>query len=473
MTVLRRRSGLTAAALCLLALAAASAACTFKTRFWELREDAPLRSVPAPAGYMGDGFGRLLVPMSLHAGVGDIPPHLDGDYLAVAGYAPSELAVFRFAQDQDLENANLYYRYPLDFNDEFFASDFAASVAPLPLWESVRGTCSGCFVIGTPGLSGMEIIDMEGFRDQATFALLDSAGLFVDGLVALPDEPVRGFAVGGIDGALVASADLASTQPLEIPAGIDPPAEVTALSSASFGTASMPYLAMGSMGRAYVFLYDDALPGYVLQECIEDSTPGFGSSLATEDADGDGVEDLILTSRADVAGRYDAVAVISGRRYDRPAGPVPSSCIELPLLTPADHLLGVMRCSDFEPREVTCGADPLFGAGLAVGNLDASGMPEIIVGAPGAVVEGKEEAGSALIFSLDSRDGPGSLIPLAALRIAEPDHMDHLGASAAVLNIDGRDEIIVGMPGSSRFYVFYCSGAGSDTSPPGDDLCRP
>ena len=92
-----RRSRLTAAALCLLALAAVSTACTFQTRFWELKEDAPLRSVPAPTGYMGDGFGRLLVPMSLHAGVGGIPPHLDGDYLAVTGYAPSELAVFRFA----------------------------------------------------------------------------------------------------------------------------------------------------------------------------------------------------------------------------------------------------------------------------------------------------------------------------------------------------------------------------------------
>jgi hypothetical protein len=298
-------------------------------------------------------------------------------------------------------------------------------------------------------------------------------GLYVDSLITVPEMPVSGFITGGTLGAVVASADMFSTQLLDIPAAVPAPTEVTAVSSASLGEASMPYLAMGSMGRVYVFLHDASLPGYVFQECIEDSAAGFGSSLATEDADGDGLEDLILSSRPDVAGRYDAVAVISGARYDRPAGPAPSSCIGLAAMAPADHLLGVLRCLDFEQRHVACGADPLFGASVAVGNVDGEGMPEIIVGAPGAAVEGKEEAGSALIFSLESRDGTGSFPPLSALRVADPKAMSSLGASAAVLNIDGRDEIVLGMPGSSRFYVFYCSGVGSDTSPAGDELCRP
>lgn len=469
----RRPHGAALTALCLVGLAATAPGCTFQTRFWEFKEDAPLLSVSAPPSFMGDGFGRLLVPMSLHAGVGDVSQDLDGDYLAVAGAPPSELVVFRFAHEHDLEKGNLYYRTPLDFTDAFFTSEFAASAAPVPLWESTRGTCSGCFVVGTPGVDGIEIFDMEGFRDETTFGLVDSPGLFVDSMITDPDLPVRGFVVGGSDGALVVSVDLGSYERLDIPAAVPAPAEVTAVSSASTGDASMPYLVMGSMGRVYIFLHDAALPGYVLQECIEDGAPGFGSGLATEDADGDGLEDLIITSRADVPGRYDAVALISGVRYSRPVGPAPSSCIGLAGLTPADHLLGVLDCSDFDQRDVACGADPLFGASVAVGNVDAAGLPEIIVGAPGAVVDGKEEAGSALIFSLESSDAPGSFPPLSALRVAEPKARGRLGASAAVLSVDGRDEIILGMPGSSRIYVFYCSGAGTDASPPGNELCRP
>lgn len=461
------------AALCLTGLAATAPGCTFQTRFWEFKEDAPLLSVSAPPSFMGEDFGRLLVPMSLHAGVGGISRDLDGDYLAVAGVAPSEFVVFRFAHDHDLEKGNLYYRTPLEFPGEFFTSEFAASAAPVPLWQSTRGTCSGCFVVGAPGGDRIEIFDMEGFRDETTFALVDSPGLFVDSMITDPDLPVSGFVVGGSDGVLVVSVDLSSFERLDVPITVPAPSEVTAVSSGSIGDASMPYLAVGSMGRVYVFLHDAALPGYILQECIEDGAPGFGSSLVTEDADGDGLEDLILMSRPEVPGRYDAVALVSGARYSRPVGPAPSSCTGLAGLTPAENLLGVLDCSDFEQRDVACGPAPLFGASVAVGNIDGEGMPEIIVGTPGAVVAGKEEAGSALIFSLGSSDGTGSFPPLSALRVADPKAGGRLGASAAVLNVDGRDEIILGMPGSSRFYVFYCSGAGSDDSPPGDELCRP
>lgn len=441
-----------------------AASCTFKTKFWEFKDDAPLRSISNPPAYVGDNFGSIFAPLSLHSDTTGAPEEFDGDYLAVAGSPASEIAILRFASGGDLEDGDTFYRYPFDFDDNFPDTDFAASIAPAPVWQLGAETYFGCFVIGVPGSERIEIIDIDGFHFTHPVSLIDSAGMSVDAVVRLPDQPVDGFIVGGSSGAVFVPADISSEgHVLEVPPPLVAPPSVTSVTSGSLGGGIAPYLAFGSDGAIYVFLWNDASAGYHLEECVEHFAPGFGSTIVSEDVDGDGLDDLLISGTTAASNRFKDVAVIPGLRYNHPPTSVPTVCTGLESLT----LLAEFSCSDIEEKEITCGDNPLFGSSITAGDLDGDGFPEIIIGAPNAAVAGKSGAGTAFIFNA------GSPEPISALRVAHPGENDHLGVSVAVLNIAGRDEVFTGMPEDDRVLLFYCSGAGDDTSPPGDKFCRP
>jgi hypothetical protein len=301
---------------------------------------------------------------------------------------------------------------------------------------------------------------------------VDSAGTTLDFIIPDPAQPYAGLVVGGEGGAAFVPGDGSLGEYLlEVPPAIGQPAVVESVSSGALGTGAMPYLAVGSDGRVDIFRFDTTSDGYLLDECIEDASAGFGTVLATADADGDGLEDLLIGAKADAPGRYASVMVLSGERFAGPAGPAPSSCVQASSINAAAGLLGLLVCADLPSRDIVCGADPAFGASIAVGDLDAAPPAEIIVGAPGAEVEGKSEAGTALIFALDPAN-PMSPTLLSGLRIASPSAEDHLGNPVAVLDIAGRDEVFAGMPDEGRVLLFYCSGAGDDTHPPGNRFCR-
>jgi hypothetical protein len=447
------------------------ASCTLSTKFWEFDDKAPVRSSGAPSSFRGDDFGTVMAPVSLPATLPSVGEGFVGDYLAVAGTAPSELIILRFSDGEDLEDGRLFLRYPYEFDDAFDDSGFGASLAAAPCCPGPT-TAFGCIAVGVPGAGRIDIVDVAGAGASYTVSAVDSAGTTLDFIIPDPDQPYAGLVVGGEGGAAFAPGDgTGGEYLLEVPPAIGQPAAVESVSSGDLDAGTMPYLAVGSDGRVDIFRFDTVSDGYLFDECIEDPSGGFGTVLATADADGDGLEDLLIGARADTPGRYASVMVLSGDRFSGPPGPPPSSCVQASSINAADGLLGILGCADLPSRDIVCGADPAFGASIAVGDLDATPPAEIIVGAPRAEVEGKSEAGTALIFSLDPANPMGAQL-LSGLRIASPSAEDHLGDPLAVLSIAGRDEVFAGMPDEGRVLLFYCSGAGEDTHPPGNRFCR-
>jgi hypothetical protein len=445
----------------------AHAACTFSTKFWEYRDNAPVRSVQKPPGFTGREFGTLMAPVPVRTAGTELDPGFDGDYLAVAGSSPSEVILLRFSKSDDLVDGELFARVPAPVPADFFDSGFAASIAGAPLWQDGTHLRPGCTIVGVPGRSRIEIFDIGGTSHPHPIPSLAGAGSFVDAVVRDSGAPVDGFVVGGSSGAVFVPASMATEgQPLEVTPPVTPPAAISGVASGSVGAGHEPWLAVGSDGRVFVFLYSPAASRYELEECIESGDPGFGTVVAAGDADGDGVEDLIISSRADIAGRYDRVAVISGARFDGNFTSSPSTCTDPGSMDMEPDLVVELSCTDVEDRDVACGDGSMFGSAVAVGNLDADGPPEIIVGAPGAGVDGTPGAGAALVFQASSAG------PVSALRTSAAQEDQHLASSVAVLSIAGRDEVFVGMPTGEKVLLYYCSGAGTDTSPPGDNFCR-
>jgi len=447
------------------------ASCTLSTKFWEYDDNAPVRSAGAPSSFRGDDFGTVMAPVSLATGLPGLPEEFEGDYLAVAGTAPSELIVLRFSDGEDIVDGSIFLRYPYEFDDTFEPSGFAASIAAAPrCWGPAASF--GCIAVGVPGEGRIDIVDIEGETDPAFVSTVGSPGTALDFVVPDPAQPPAGLVVGGEGGAAFAPGDgTGGEYLLEVPPAIGQPAAVESVSSGALDAGAMPFLAVGSDGRVDIFRFDTVSDGYLFDECIEDPSGGFGTVLATVDADGDGLEDLLIGARADAPGRYASVMVLSGERFSGPPGPPPSSCVQASSINAAGGLLGILGCADLPSRDIVCGTDPAFGASIAVGDLDATPPAEIIVGAPRAEVEGKSEAGTAFIFALDPANPMGAQ-PLSGLRIASPSAEDHLGDPVAVLSIAGRDEVFAGMPDKSRVLLFYCSGAGDDTHPPGNRFCR-
>jgi hypothetical protein len=99
-----------------------------------------------------------------------------------------------------------------------------------------------------------------------------------------------------------------------------------------------------------------------------------------------------------------------------------------------------------------CPAD--FATSLDVGDLDADGDGEILVGAPGMKVRGTSSAGAVLVFDAEGSD-PTDLTEELFLSSAESG--DRLGATLTAAHVDKRDVVVAGAPGSGRAGIFYCS----------------
>lgn len=162
----------------------------------------------------------------------------------------------------------------------------------------------------------------------------------------------------------------------------------------------------------------------------------FGAALAAADFDGDGRDDLAIgVPGATVNGQADAgeVSVIYGR-----VGGLKGSTNQLfNLETPG--FAGVAKLGD------------VFGTSLTTGDFDGDGYADLIVGAPGKDVTGRESAG--MVFEI-----PGSANGLKgkkAVRWSQdtglddgPDPYDRFGEAVAAgdFDDDGFDDLAVGVP---------------------------
>ena len=199
--------------------------------------------------------------------------------------------------------------------------------------------------------------------------------------------------------------------------------------------------------------------------CVDGSGSGFGQVLAIGDFDLDGAPDVAIASGSG-AGRSDLIQILAGSSM-----PAEGSCegAWIPAIT--------LECPSVAAAEGIDCVD--FGAALAAGDVNADGIDDLIVGAPGADVDGVGGAGAVFVFAGDrviadvGRD-------VAALRHSRPETGAGLGRAVAAVpgqTSEGttRYEVAAGAPGASRIYVFLCSpglSADEPSSLPGS-RCQP
>jgi hypothetical protein len=199
-----------------------------------------------------------------------------------------------------------------------------------------------------------------------------------------------------------------------------------------------------AQGRAYVFSGATGSLLFTLDTPNPQAGAEFGYSVAVGDVNGDGKGDIAVGAFAedvDTSADQGRAYVFSGA----------TGSLLFTLDTP-------------NPQ-----AQPYFGLGLAVGDVNGDGKAEVAVGAPYEDVDANEDQGRAYVFS--GADGSLLFTLDIPLDIPNPQAWSEFGYSLAVgeVNGDGRGEIAVGAAGETvggneqagRAYVFSLASSPS------------
>jgi hypothetical protein len=463
-------------AVTLLCVTLTALSCTGINWPYRMTEDTPVRSIDRPDSYIRGSFGKLVVPV-FRPESGTLE---EGRYVALSAGGDSPTSIYTLSMGESI-GGSLAYVYASAVRSDPYALYFTgAALASVPVWEYM-GTDRGCVIVGEPGFTGsaggftrycLDSEDDENPRRVEGTGLVTSAPATAlqagRSLAVLPvpgsDPASLAYLALGAEGSvhlLNAGINKPLAPSLEPPAGDGAEDFGVAVAAGLTGSAWPGWVAVGSVGRVYVFgVWDDASttdadPDHVwLQACYESATrPGFGTLLWSGDADGDGATDLAVGSDPDTVGRVEDVVVVSGATFHSGAPPDP-----YPAVTCSDVPESIVfACQPFPDRGVQCDGITDFGSSFAVGDLDDDGSNEVVIGMPGARIGGKSGAGAVLVF-----DPAAPAVPVSALRDSYPEKNAHLGTSVAVNEIAGMDEVIAGSPGSNEVFVFYCSGVGTD-----------
>jgi hypothetical protein len=211
-------------------------------------------------------------------------------------------------------------------------------------------------------------------------------------------------------------------------------------------------IAQPSKRRVIVGRYEDSGTGDVLSKfrvhaCIDSEATGFGAVLQVGDISGDGAPELI------VGGDETKLFVYDGRSLPAPASgdacpPWNAAPIELPC--PVQD-------------GVSCDG---FGMALAIGDVDADGTGDLIIGAPLAEVAGKPEVGAVWIVP-GAEAGPDRDRAIALTVPSEANA--HFGWNVAALHTKERDEPVASAPGVAQVFTIMCTPLEQGLG--GSDLC--
>lgn len=234
-----------------------------------------------------------------------------------------------------------------------------------------------------------------------------------------------------------------------------------------------------SANRVVVGLLNNTAPTLTVHACVQGDTTWTPISLAVGNLNNEGEPGGYLAPEVVVGvdttsdGFVDQLEVYDGHSLPDAAGC--SAWDSAPL---------VISCPDDVAEEFRC-PEAAFGASFAIGDLNGDYIGDLLVGAPGATVQGKLQAGAVIVYLGTTRSDAGELRfePPVLVKHPKPATGARLGSSVTALATGDafhpRDELIAGAPGnddeSGTVTAFLCTPIASDTSSSDglDERCLP
>jgi hypothetical protein len=461
-----------------LAVALLAAGCTLATEFWKDDEATPVQSFGAPSGFQRSGFGTIVAVTQVDVG-GELGL---STFIGASAGLSSGTETYRWATRDGLRSdphltslcsplSGLVDEAVPDWGTcEEAGSGAALLWLPTFAFPGDAAPCLGTLLVGQPlaGEFGEGRLAVHCPATGRTIGIDHGRGGSENFGTALARIPTGGgdvVAVGGRGVAWTSDGALTAASTLQ-------PTTAGAVATPSFGrvvaggrtTDGGGWLAVGAstLGReeadvSRIVLLRPVGTHFGPVGCIEQPAHSpLGSALAAADLDGDGNDELLYRSGAGDVGILDGAAI--GALAGSDADPRPCTFDE-PFTTP-------LACPTTGEFGITCSEE--FGAALAAGDLDLDGVPEILVGDPGAQVSGASRAGAVHLFK---RDGT-AWTRVGALYDASPGADARMGTALAAAPIGRRPEPFVGAAGSGEVFIFYCSGLDGDV-PRAPDALNP
>lgn len=170
--------------------------------------------------------------------------------------------------------------------------------------------------------------------------------------------------------------------------------------------------------------------------------PEFGRRLGAGDVDGDRLTDLLVADE-------HFVTVFSGAALATVSTEQLSPGCSLASL-PDSAILASISCAS---GGLTSGCDAAdFASAIAVADLDGDTDGEIIIGAPGMLVSGKQ-SGAVLVYDAEGEEPNALAESVVDTSLAEG---ARFGASLGVVQGKNVDAVVVGAPGRSAIFLAPC-----------------